>query len=54
MAVLTINQSLLDATFLLIESPSGNALDLIGVDLEQAGSHVEGLFAHLTLTIKLP
>jgi hypothetical protein len=47
--LLPIGQSLLDATPLLVENPSGNALDLIGVDLMCAGWSVEGLFVYLTL-----
>ncbi len=47
--LLPIGKSLLDATPLLVENPSGNALDLIGVDLMCAGCSVEGLFVYLTL-----
>ena len=49
-AKLPKGQSLMDATTLLVESPSGGALDLIGVDLMQSGELVQGLFVHLTLS----
>jgi hypothetical protein len=49
-AKLPKGQSLMDATTLLVESPSGGALDLIGVDLMQSGKLVQGLFVHLTLS----
>ena len=49
-AKLPKGQSLMDATTLRVESPSGGALDLIGVDLMQSGKLVQGLFVHLTLS----
>ncbi len=49
-AKLPKGQSLMDATTLLVESPSGSALDLIGVDLMCSGLNVQGLFVHLTLS----
>jgi hypothetical protein len=49
-AKLPKGQSLMDATTLLVESPSGSALDLIGVDLVGSGLNVQGLFVHLTLS----
>jgi hypothetical protein len=49
-AKLPKGQSLMDATTLLVERPSGSALDLIGVDLICSGEFVRGLFVHLTLS----
>jgi hypothetical protein len=52
-AVLPKGQSLMEATTLLVERPSGSSLDLIGVDLMCHGEFVQGLFVHLTLSSRL-